>query len=236
MDRIEDYWERGDGSRTPRGGAPFHNMAVYGWDLLDPQLLTATKVASRLARPTKDDPLSQLVEHHQDRAAWPVLQRARKGNRGRTVLDAVTDMSGPARAWRRWWSSWAPTTRSARSSRSNPPGHPRGTTTSRSRSVWRPASAATCGAPARSLPTGPCSRRSCAGSPPSTSSSRRSRRSPSRRSPAAPSRRSGRSRGTSRTTPGRGSPTTTSTPSAIRTSPARRPGRSTPPSTPTTRR
>ena len=95
MDRIEDYWERGDGSRTPRGGAPFHNMAVYGWDLLDPQLLTATRVASRLARPTKDDPLSQLVERHQDRAAWPVLQRARKGNRGRTVLDAVADMSGP---------------------------------------------------------------------------------------------------------------------------------------------
>ena len=96
MDRIEDYWERGEGSRTPPGGAPFHNMAVYGWDLLDPQLLTSTMVASRLARPTKDDPLSQLVEHHQDRAAWPVLQRARKGNRGRTVLDAVTDMSGPA--------------------------------------------------------------------------------------------------------------------------------------------
>ena len=40
-------------------------------------------------------PLSQLVERHQDRAAWPVLQRARKGNRGRTVLDAVADMSRP---------------------------------------------------------------------------------------------------------------------------------------------
>ena len=78
-----------------RAGPPFHNMAVYGWDLLDPQLLTSTMVAARLGRPTKDDPLSQLVEHHQDRAAWPVLQRARKGNRGRTVLDAVTDMSGP---------------------------------------------------------------------------------------------------------------------------------------------
>ena len=95
MDRIEDYWERGDGSKTPLGGAPFHNTAVYGWDLLDPQLLTSTKVAARLGRPTKDDALSQLVEHHQDRAAWPVLQHARKGNRGRTVLDAVTEMSGP---------------------------------------------------------------------------------------------------------------------------------------------
>ena len=44
------------------------------------------------------------------------------------------------------------------------------------------------------------------------------------------------SRGTSPTTRGPGSPTTTSTPSATRTSPATRPGRSTPPSTPTTRR
>jgi len=95
MDRIEDYWERGEGSRTPRHGVPFHNMAVYGWDLLDPQLLTATMVASRLARPTKDDLLSQLVERHQDRAAWPVLQRAGTGTGGRTVLDAVADMSGP---------------------------------------------------------------------------------------------------------------------------------------------
>ena len=53
MDRIEDYWERGDGSRTPPGGAPFHNMAVYGWDLLDPQLLTADhgRLPARRARP-----------------------------------------------------------------------------------------------------------------------------------------------------------------------------------------
>src|SRR6478735_1706695 len=96
LDRVEDYWERGDGSTTPLGGAPFHNMAVYGWDLLDPQLLTSTKVASRLGRPTKDDVLAQLVEHHQDRAAWPVLQRTRKGRRARTVLEAVTEMSGSA--------------------------------------------------------------------------------------------------------------------------------------------
>jgi hypothetical protein len=96
MDRVEDYWERGPGSRTPSAGPAFHNMAVYGWDLLDPQLLTAKVVAARLARPTKDDVLAQLVEHHQDRAAWPVLQRARKGNRARTVLDAAADLSTAA--------------------------------------------------------------------------------------------------------------------------------------------
>jgi hypothetical protein len=93
MDHVEDYWERGKGSATPAGGPPFHNMAVYGWDLLDPQLLTATIVASRLSKKAGDDPLDQLVERHQDRAAWPILQRARKGNRGRSVLDAIVDMS-----------------------------------------------------------------------------------------------------------------------------------------------
>ena len=96
MDRVEDYWERGDGARTPPGGPPFHNTAVYGWDLLDPQVLTSTMVSARLARDTSDDPLSQLAERHQDRAAWPILQRARKGNRGRTVVDAVAEMAGPS--------------------------------------------------------------------------------------------------------------------------------------------
>ncbi len=95
LDGVEDFWERGPGARTPAAGAPFHNMAVYGWDLLDPQLLTSTMVAASLRRPTRDDVVAQLVERHQDRAAWPVLQRARKGRRGRTVLDAVADMSRP---------------------------------------------------------------------------------------------------------------------------------------------
>ena len=93
MDAIEDYWERGPGSATPPSGTPFHNMAVYGWDVLDPQVLTATIVTNRIGQPTTEALFSQIVEHHQDRAAWPVLRRARKGNRGRTVLEAAADMS-----------------------------------------------------------------------------------------------------------------------------------------------
>lgn len=93
LDRIEDYWERGPGSRTPAAGPPLSNTAVYGWDVLDPQLQTASAVAARLRRPTEDDLLDQLVERHQDRAAWPVLQRARKGSRSRTVLQAAADMA-----------------------------------------------------------------------------------------------------------------------------------------------
>ena len=74
MDRVEDFWERGDGAATPPSGNPFHNMAVYAWDVLDPA--AAHRLDRR--RPTqaagRDQVLSQLVEHHQDRAAWPVLQ------------------------------------------------------------------------------------------------------------------------------------------------------------------
>jgi hypothetical protein len=93
LDRVEDFWERGDGAVPPRPGDPFDNMAVYGWDVLDPQVLTASLVADRLKRPARDQVLAQLVENHQDRAAWPVLQRARSDSRARTVLDAVTEMS-----------------------------------------------------------------------------------------------------------------------------------------------
>jgi hypothetical protein len=95
MDEIEDYWERGEGSRTPSLGEPFHNMGVYGWDVLDAQVLTAKAVAERIDRP-KDDLFAQVVENNGDRAGLTVLQRARSGNRPRTVLDAAAAMArGP---------------------------------------------------------------------------------------------------------------------------------------------
>src|SRR5262245_50025834 len=42
MDEVEDYWERGKGSRPPRVGKILHNLAVYGWDLRDALGWTAT--------------------------------------------------------------------------------------------------------------------------------------------------------------------------------------------------
>lgn len=92
MDAIEDYWERGPGSQTPPTGDPFHNMAVYGWDVLDVTMLTATILAGRIGTP-RDDPLAQVVQDDASRAGLVVLQRARDGRGARTVLDAAASMA-----------------------------------------------------------------------------------------------------------------------------------------------
>lgn len=93
MDAIEDHWERGEGARRPDAGEPFHNTAVYGWDVLDPLVVTEARIERLLGRPTGDDVLDQLVEHHMARAAWPVLRHASGGDPGRSVLDSVTALA-----------------------------------------------------------------------------------------------------------------------------------------------
>ncbi len=92
LDRIEDHWERGPGSGPPPAGEPFHNMAAYGWDVLDAVTLTADIVAGRIRTP-RDDPLAQVVQDDADRSAWVVLQRARSTRRARTVLEAAAAMA-----------------------------------------------------------------------------------------------------------------------------------------------
>jgi hypothetical protein len=89
---IEDYWDDGPGSARPSDGSTFHNLAVYGWDVLDPQLLTAPMVEAHLAEQTKESLFLPVVAHHQDRAAWPILRRARTATGFGTVLDAAHDM------------------------------------------------------------------------------------------------------------------------------------------------
>ena len=238
MDRIEDYWERGDGSQHPAGGAPFHNMAVYGWDLLDPQLLTSTMVAARLAPADQGRPAVAAggAPPGPGRLAGPAARPQGQPRPHRPRRRGRHERTRP-RAWRRWWSSWAPTTPSARSSRWSPRGHPTGyadlpleerLAARVGCNLWRPSAFAADWAlleaklrdgrgPARHRRDGPVGHH------------RADRPRHLQEGPAA-------SRGTSPTTRGPGSPTTTSTPSATRTSPATRPARSTRPSTPTTRR
>ncbi len=78
MDEIEDYWERGEGSRLPDQREINHNLAVYGWDLRNTLSRTADHCKEVLNRnKSKDDFVRQVVEHHNERAALRVLHSAR---------------------------------------------------------------------------------------------------------------------------------------------------------------
>jgi hypothetical protein len=101
MDRIEDYWEgRGDGcfKLTPTT-APYHNLAVYGADLVDVQVLDLTIVEEHLQGGTSDNPFAQGVEHDNDIAWQVVLDSCKSVGPNSTVLDAARAMgeegSGP---------------------------------------------------------------------------------------------------------------------------------------------
>jgi hypothetical protein len=86
LDRIEDYWERGEGSSLPNSLSPInHNLAVYGWDLRNTLSRTADLCQDVIeAHPAKDDFLNQIVEHANERAALRVLNSARDA-RGRSL-------------------------------------------------------------------------------------------------------------------------------------------------------
>jgi hypothetical protein len=91
LDKVEDYWERGDERPTPTTDQILHNLAIYGWDLRDTLSLTATKVRRRIGR-ARDDVWfpKQKVEDDNDRAALFVLESARgSGNRFLTPLGAA---------------------------------------------------------------------------------------------------------------------------------------------------
>ncbi len=43
MDEIEDYWERGPGAKPMKYSGPFHNLAVWGFEVQDAYQLTAER-------------------------------------------------------------------------------------------------------------------------------------------------------------------------------------------------
>lgn len=78
LDKIEDYWERGEGSRLPTSSQINHNLAVYGWDLRNTLSRNADICQATLTQnPSRDNLLRQIVEHHNERAALEVLNTAR---------------------------------------------------------------------------------------------------------------------------------------------------------------
>jgi hypothetical protein len=92
MDRIEDYWEgRGDDPFVLTAPAsPYHNLAVYGADLVDVQVLNRRIIDARLRDRPHDDLVKQVVEHANDRA-WQVVLAGCRGPNA-TVLDAAEQL------------------------------------------------------------------------------------------------------------------------------------------------
>jgi hypothetical protein len=91
MDEVEDYWERGPGSRVPELTAIKHNLAVYGWDLRDALDLTAQACRDRLHSP-KDDLVKQLVEDDSQRAALQVYPTAPEPALSLTLFGAAAEL------------------------------------------------------------------------------------------------------------------------------------------------
>ncbi|MFM7425668.1 MAG: hypothetical protein ACKO7W_11860, partial [Elainella sp.] len=79
LDRVEDYWERGEGTILPDPKGPInHNLAIYGWDLRNTLSRNADLCQDVIdANPPQDDFLNQIVEHANERAALLVLNSAR---------------------------------------------------------------------------------------------------------------------------------------------------------------
>jgi len=72
MDTIEDYWERGTGAAPINYRGPYHNLAVWGFQVQDAYLLTA-QLCRRIASQTSDDWLNQVPENAMYRTALRVL-------------------------------------------------------------------------------------------------------------------------------------------------------------------
>lgn len=91
MDRVEDYWERGPGSRTPALAEPRHVLAVYGWDLRDALERTSERALDGI-KPSHDDLVNQIVGDNGARAALRVLPNTTAAARRRTVFDAAVEL------------------------------------------------------------------------------------------------------------------------------------------------
>jgi hypothetical protein len=82
LDKVEDYWERGEGTALPTQREINHNLAIYGWDLRNILSRNADICQHVInTHPPKDDFIQQVVENHNERAAIQVLYSARDSQR-----------------------------------------------------------------------------------------------------------------------------------------------------------
>ena len=95
LDRSEEYWERGAGSKFSVQGEINHNLAIYGWDLRNTLSRTADTCLEVLKNnPPKDNFIKPVVEYHNERAAIRVLDTARnEKQQALTPLQAAQALS-----------------------------------------------------------------------------------------------------------------------------------------------
>lgn len=89
LDRVEDYWERGDGKDASSTGPLHHNLAVWGFDVEDAD--TVSEAACRRFIPrAKDDLLRQMPEFSMYRTARRTLNPGfLPGNENLTQVEAA---------------------------------------------------------------------------------------------------------------------------------------------------
>ncbi|MEV0799500.1 hypothetical protein AB0I34_17530 [Kribbella sp. NPDC050281] len=91
MGKLEDYYERGDGSHVPVTTGYNHALAVYGWDLRDALEKTYDTCAARIGSP-RDDLIHQIVQNHNDRAALSVYPNGSDDDRKLTLFQAAAKL------------------------------------------------------------------------------------------------------------------------------------------------
>ncbi|MGD2179996.1 hypothetical protein [Lusitaniella coriacea] len=72
LDRVEDYWERGEGSQALPTGSLHHNLATFGFKLGDCDTLTEA-ICRRVIPEPKDNVIGQVPEFAMYRAARRTL-------------------------------------------------------------------------------------------------------------------------------------------------------------------
>lgn len=93
MDVIEDYWERGPGSKPSSLHATYHNLAVWGYRVSDVHTVTSQLCDDVIPEPI-DHWFKQVPERSHYRTARRVLNPASLAAfRGRSALGAAADLA-----------------------------------------------------------------------------------------------------------------------------------------------
>lgn len=93
MDVIEDYWERGPGSKPLHEHTTYHNLAVWGYRVSDVQSVTSQLCDDVIPEPI-DHWFKQVPERSHYRTARRVLNPAnRSAYRNRSAMDAAREFA-----------------------------------------------------------------------------------------------------------------------------------------------